>query len=209
MSTKAKDLSGLKFGHLLVIKRSKRNDHNLIYWDCICDCGKITTRLGSNLKSKIKLHSCHNCPLTHHFQTGQPLRNRYKEMLYRCYKPTVKPYKNYGGRGITVCDEWRNNYFSFKSWSENNGYLPTLSLDRIDNDGNYSPENCRWVNRKIQSNNKRSNRVIEYNGHSKTMSQWSDSLNIPYTLLRDRLNKLKWSFEKSIVKPKRKRSKNR
>ena len=133
-------------------------------------------------------------------------------MKYRCYNHSCKGYKNYGARGITVCDEWLNNerinigwhnnptkgFIAFQKWALANGYKENLTLDRIDNSKGYSPENCRWVSYKIQNNNRRSNLFISYNGKSKTLHQWCDELNLSYSKIFQRLNRLHWSVEEAF-----------
>ena len=114
-------------------------------------------------------------------------------------------YKDYGARGIKICDEWLNDYQVFKKWAYDNGYddnAPKYSqtLDRIDNDKGYSPDNCRWVDMKTQNNNTRKNRLITYKGTTKTMQQWCDELNIPKTTFYCRLQR-GWSVEKAIETP--------
>ena len=126
-------------------------------------------------------------------------------MRRRCYDKKTKGYQNYGGRGIKVCDEWKD-YSLFREWSMKNGYDPLAeyqkcTLDRINGDGNYEPSNCRWVDIKTQENNRRNNRMIEYNGKTQNISQWAQELGIDCGLLRDRLRR-GWSFEKSITHPK-------
>ena len=132
-------------------------------------------------------------------------------MKARCYDPTNCSYKNYGKRGITVCDEWINNevisypstkgWLAFKSWALSNGYTDELTIDRIDNNKGYSPDNCRWVTMKVQSNNTRHNRFITYNGVTKTMVQWSEDLNIGYETLVYRLHIAHWSVKKAFETP--------
>ena len=200
------DLTGMKIGSILVLNRSLRKDNNLIYWDCICDCGKTVTILGSNLKRKGG-KNCSKCPLTHFTNSEKPLATIYRDILYRCYKKERNSYKNYGGRGIIVCNEWLNDFKKFYNWSISNGYEKGLSIDRINVNGNYEPSNCRWVTRKVQANNTRSNRLVTYNQETKTVSEWADFFGIPYYVLTDRINKLKWDFEKSITTPITKRGK--
>lgn len=110
------------------------------------------------------------------------------DLRQRCNNPKNHAYSNYGGRGIKVCEEWNNSFTSFLSWSEKNGYNNTLSIDRIDVDSDYSPDNCRWVNRKIQNINKRNNRRITYKGRTKTMKEWAEQYNMNYDKLRYRLD---------------------
>lgn len=117
------------------------------------------------------------------------LQNVYYSMKTRCYNAKSRPYSNYGGRGISVCSEWLSSYESFKDWANANGYAEGLTLDRIDVNGNYCPENCRWVDMKVQSNNRRNNRVYTYQGKTMTLAQWAESLGIPYDCLLDRARK--------------------
>ena len=100
-----------------------------------------------------------------------------------------------------ICDEWKNNYQAFKKWALENGYQDNLSIDRIDVNGNYCPENCRWTTDKEQKNNTRRNHYITYNGKTQSMSKWAEELNISYTVLRARINRSKWSIEKAFTTP--------
>ena len=124
-------------------------------------------------------------------------------MKYRCEDPSCPSYKNYGGRGITICDEWSNGYegyFAFKEWSLSHGYSKDLTIDRIDNDCGYSPENCRWVSSDVQGNNKRCNRRMEYNGKVYTMAELSRLAGIPYHTFAHRLY-LGWDLERAVNQP--------
>jgi hypothetical protein len=128
-------------------------------------------------------------------------------MKDRCYNEKTKAYKDYGGRGITVCDEWRNDFEAFLKWALDNGYRDDLTIDRIDVNGNYEPSNCRLVTMKEQANNRRSNNKILYDGKLFTLAEWSEIIGIPYHVLYDRLTVSKWSFEKAITteyKPRKK-----
>jgi len=118
-------------------------------------------------------------------------------MKSRCYNPNSQYYKNYGGRGITVCDEWRNDFTAFADWSLANGYADDLTIDRKDNDGNYCPENCRWATAKQQANNKSNNRLFVINGETKTVTQWCECYDIPASLVIGRLY-YGWTFEEAI-----------
>lgn len=135
-------------------------------------------------------------------------------MKRRCYNPESKDYKNYGGRGITVCSEWLNTekvvikdtdlhnctkgFIAFREWALSNGYADNLILDRINNNEGYSPENCRWITRKEQNINKRNNHIIEYKNQKHTVSEWAEIYGISYNKLLDRINKFGLSFEEAI-----------
>lgn len=118
-------------------------------------------------------------------------------MRNRCDCTGNKEYKNYGGRGISVCSDWYS-FIAFMNWAFASGYSKGLTIDRIDNDKGYYPENCRWITRKEQANNKTNNHYITYRGETKTLKQWSESLNIPYYRLRSRINNCGFSIEEAF-----------
>lgn len=124
----------------------------------------------------------------------------YHNMKTRCYNSNYDKYQYYGGKGITVCDEWLQSYDAFEKWAFNNGYDDILTLDRIDPDGNYCPDNCRWVTRKEQANNRTSNRLLTYNGQTKTVQEWSEKTGICHRTLCGRLN-AGWSVKDALVTP--------
>lgn len=124
-------------------------------------------------------------------------------MINRCRNPKLKAYPNYGGRGIEVCKKW-HDYLTFKEWAVNNGYNKSLTLERIDVDGNYCPENCTWTTMKRQSNNRRNNHLIAHNGKTKTITEWANALGINENTLRSRIIKCNWSIEKAFATPLRK-----
>ena len=126
----------------------------------------------------------------------------YKGMKSRCFWEKDKDYKNYGARGITVCDEWysprkHRGWIAFKKWAYSHGYKEGLTIDRIDNSKGYSPDNCRWVSMKVQNNNRRNNRLITYKNETKTLSQWSEILGVHKNTIRNRLNR-GWEVEKAF-----------
>ena len=156
MSGKLKDLTGLKFGKLTVISFSHmKGKHS--YWDCICECGNAHTVRSDCLKCGF-VKSCGCMNTTDRMKPDSIKKHRlysiYWGMRQRCYNNKQKHYDRYGGRGITVCDEWLNDFKAFYDWAMTNGYRDDLTIDRINNDGNYEPSNCRWVTMKEQNSNK-------------------------------------------------------
>ena len=131
---------------------------------------------------------------------------RRNERLYRIWcgikcrtkNPNCKEYENYGGRGITICDEWDKSYDAFRDWSMKNGYSDALTIDRINNDEGYFPENCQWADFRAQANNKRNNHLITYKGITKTATQWAEEFGLNSQIITGRL-KLGWSVEKALT----------
>ena len=129
-------------------------------------------------------------------------------MMARCYKPDNNRYNIYGARGITVCDEWKNDRTAFYKWAFDNGYKDNLSIDRIDVNKGYSPENCRWATVKSQANNRTTNRLITINGETHTMTEWGDIKGISRGTIWNRLHNLGWSEEDAVNKPLRRKGSN-
>lgn len=128
------------------------------------------------------------------------LHHIWVNMRYRCNNPNCSHYNRYGGRGIKVCDEW-NEYLPFKKWAMANGYDDSKSIDRIDNNGNYDPNNCRWATMKTQSNNRSSNNNITYNCETHTVTEWASIVGINENTLRSRLFVNKWDIETALTTP--------
>ena len=122
-------------------------------------------------------------------------------MKGRCYYPSVNGYERYGGRGISVCDEWRDDFISFKDGAMAHGYNDELTIDRINVNGNYEPNNCRWVTQKVQSRNSRTNHLITYNNQTHCLIEWAEILGMPYTVIKNRITRLKWDAKRAFTEP--------
>lgn len=180
-----KNLTGMTFNRLYVIKRVSNDKSGGARWLCKCECGTVKVILGKHLLSR-KIQSC-GClqreRTTKHGMYRTRLYSEWRSMINRCLYN-----ENYINR-ITVCDEWKNDFSSFYDWSMNNGYSDNLTLDRIDNYGDYEPSNCRWVDNIVQQNNKRTNHILTLNGESHTVAEWSRILNINASTLYNRISK--------------------
>ena len=181
MPTKPMDLTGKRFGKLLAIKIHERRPYRAYVWECKCDCGNICHVQASKLLTGYtKSCGClrHNPPPNKtHGLTKDRLYPVWLQMRYRCKNPTNQSYKQYGARGISVCKEWEN-FQTFYDWMIAHEWHPGLSIDRIDPDGDYCPENCRLTTEDIQQNNRRNNIRIEFMGETHTVSEWANILGI-------------------------------
>lgn len=192
--SKKVNIIGERFGKLTVIEECKeRYKHNVIKYKCQCDCGNIFYTRSVSLRSgKTK-----SCGCLKHGKSNTRLYKIYEGMKKRCYCETDYHYVRWGERGITICDEWLNNFMSFYNWAMSNGYQDNLTIDRIDNNKGYDPTNCRWITNKEQANNRRSNVRLTYNGKTQTIAQWAEELNIHYKCLWKR-HKLGWSDKECL-----------
>ena len=187
-------LEGKKFNRWTIICQAEIKKPGT-YWLCKCECGTIKICKGSDLKiGNTKSCGCLQKEVVSKFKKTHGLS---KSKLYRvwhcmkcrCLNKNDKRYNSYGGRGIKICKEWENDFYSFYKWSIQNRYKEGLSIDRIDNNGNYEPSNCRWVDKNTQNNNTRRNVFIEYKGKKQTVSQWAKEIGIGHDTIKYRLNK--------------------
>lgn len=183
---------GTRIGNLTLIKRKRIKKHT--WYVCRCDCGNIIeTRLEHLLKKKDKTCGCF-------YKTKKRIRRIWYGMLARTMNPKVKCYKNYGGRGISVCKEWINDFVSFYKWSLENGYKDYLTIDRINNNGNYTPENCRWSTHKEQQRCKRNNIISSFNGKDGCIAELAEFAGIRSNLVYSRLRR-GYSVEQALTVP--------
>lgn len=182
-----RDLTGQKFGRLTVLHDTGQRKWHHAIWMCLCECGAIAK------VESIQLINTHNPTVS--CGCHRRAYNVWHHMMSRCYKKQNVSFSNYGGRGITVCDRWH----VFENFFADMGVPPLgMSLDRIDNDGNYHPENCRWITYKEQNNNKSNNRTLEYKGEEKTIAEWADVFGIKYETLRSRIEH-GWNIEDALL----------
>lgn len=190
---KAKELfTGERYGRLVIVSQAGRNKDNRLQYLCKCDCGNETVVIGKNLLSGntkscgcfkrdmgLKANTTHGLSKTHLYKTWASMKDR-------CTREKSSAYFNYGARGISVCAEWLNSFESFRDWSLANGYSEALSIDRIDPNGNYEPENCRWVNMEVQANNKRTTVFLKFNGETHSLKEWSRIVGLNYFTMQNR-----------------------
>lgn len=136
---------------------------------------------------------------TTHGKRNTRLYDIWHGMKNRCYNENNDRYRDYGGKGTTICNEWKNDFQSFYDWSMANGYKDNLTIDRMDTDGNYEPSNCRWITNKEQQNNRTDNHYITFNGETRTLKEWSELLDVNYSTLNHRITQYGWSTEKALT----------
>lgn len=200
------DLTNQKFGRLTVVRRAKNAKNGHALWNCRCDCGNISIVDGVDLRAgNSQSCGCLQKEITRIIKTTHNMArtSEYKTwatMIQRCYNPNNPEFKRYGGRGIKICAEWKNDFMAFYNHI---GPKPSKkhSIDRINNEGNYEPGNTKWSLPQEQANNRRSNHKISINGWSLNISQWAKFAGLHQKTLSDRINKLGWPPEKAILKP--------
>ena len=211
-----KDLTGEKFNKWEVIEFShvdygKKNRRT--YWKAQCECGTIKIIRADSLKTTISC-GCHKQKVDSEKAkelrelnlkyddkkalSRHPLYHKWNGMKKRCYKPSDAHYNNYGARGITICEEWRESFLNFYNWGINNGYKQGLEIDRINNDGNYEPSNCRFISRKENCNNRNTTRKFTFNNQIHSITEWAEILNLDVKKIYYLLDIKKLSFEEVL-----------
>lgn len=207
------DLTGNRFGKLVAIEKISRHRNNgktRTYWRCKCDCGNEIEVAADALRKGSQIScGCYrkaNCSkmFTKHNMTDTRLYYVWSSIKSRCENRNVHEYKYYGARGIKICDEWRNDFMCFYNWAIENGYDDNAergryTIDRIDTNGNYCPDNCRFVTQAKQMTNIRTNHNIEYNGEVHCISDWARITGIDQFKIRNRIEKLGWSPERALT----------
>ena len=201
------NLVGQKFGRLEVISLyPERNRHHKTLWVCRCECGNTIISIGSLLRrGTVKSCGCLYKETRHtvakkHGDCGTRLYSLYNGIKSRCFYSKHKEFKNYGGRGITLCNEWLN-FNDFKEWALANGYNDNLTIERKDVNRNYCPENCVWITRKQQALNKTTTVRVPYKNKLLTLQELSEETGVNEELLRSRIRHLKWSVERAVSEP--------
>jgi hypothetical protein len=194
------NLTGQRFNRLLVIEPTGKKINGNYTWLCKCDCGETIEVAGSSLTTgATQSCGCLNWDNRNkHGMTNTSLYMVWDAFKRRCRDPNHAAYKNYGGRGIYVCDEWKEDFLVFYEWARANGYKEGLSIDRIDNNGPYSPENCRWATDKEQNRNSRNIKLYTYKGEDKCIAEWAEEYNMRPDTLHHRLQKM--SIEEALTK---------
>ena len=196
------DLTGQKFGRLTVV-RFDHKENGRKYYLCQCDCGNFKIVSNHSLKSG----NTKSCGCLHkeiliqrnkdnriHHPENERLLRIWRAMLHRCYKETDEHYDHYGGRGIKVCDDW-HDFETFQKWALANGYADNLTIDRLDGNKDYCPENCSWATMTVQNNHKSDTKWLTYKGKTQSLSDWCRELGLDYFRTKARLNSLRWSVE--------------
>ena len=201
-----KRLENQRFGRLLVLEEVGRTKSGSTTWRCLCDCGNEKAISSSSLRHS-GTQSCgcikqeQRLSQKIHGETHSPIHRLWAGMKNRCNNPNNHKYERYGARGIRVCSEWASSYEAFRDWCLSNGYRPGLTIERLNVDGDYSPENCIFATQKVQQNNRSNNHRITYNGANHTMSEWADLLGMSYKMLEHRLNR-GWTVDEAFSIPK-------
>ena len=205
---------GKKFGRLTVIvfRKVKSGENTSWRWDCKCECGNIVTGLKPSSVRSGSTKSCGCLKMEQnsknlwekrrkHGKTDTRIYGIWSHMRSRCKNANNKAYKNYGGRGICVCEEWENDFENFYNWAINNGYSENLTIERKDVNKGYSPDNCCWISLSDQAKNKRNIRYVELDGEKIPLKEACDRIGLPYKAIHLRITRYGMDFETAISKP--------
>lgn len=206
------DLTGQRFGRLTVIERAENAGNGAVRFVCQCDCGRrVAVRSDALRNGTTKSCGClisestTSRNVTHKLSRTRLYRT-WAGMKQRCYNPKASHYRHYGGRGIKICDEWLYDFRSFYDWAMGNGYQENLSIDRIDNDKGYYPENCRWVPMSVQLGNRSNSLHITVNGQTKELKEWCKQFGVKYHKAYIRIRRDRWTPEEALGLIPRKKS---
>ena len=206
------DIKGKRFGRYTVIRFVGNDKHGCALWECKCDCGTVKNVLGISLrKGDIVSCGCYHKEevakrKTTHGLSKARIRNIWNHIKQRCTNPHDTAFKYYGGKGITICDEWLNDFMSFYEWSMANGYTDELTIDRIDTNKGYNPSNCRWVSRMVQQNNRNAAHLFTVNGKTGSIAELCRIYNQNHETVRNRVLKKGWDIETALTTPPLKRN---
>lgn len=198
---KKRDLTGMRSGHIVAISYNTKTDNGGCKWNVRCDCGEEFVVWAEQV-TRQRTKQCRKCRnklisvmRSTHGQRKSTTYSTWSQMIDRCTNPKSGNWDNYGGRGITICNQWKD---SFENFLKDMGERPEgKTIDRKNNDGNYEPENCHWASATEQGNNRRTNKTITFNGKSQTFSEWGRELGIDKTLIRQRVLS-GWPVEKVL-----------
>lgn len=206
------NMIGFENEHVKVVGKAEPrvydNGSKAFRWECVCKhCGKHFPATGRNIREeKVKSCGCYTFNLKSnahkkHGMFGKRLYLSWAHMISRCYNPNVSHYYNYGGRGISVCKEWKDSFEEFSKWAFENGYADNLTIDRINVNGNYEPSNCRWITLKEQVRNRRNTVSVEVDGETKPLSEWCEIYGTNYRLAYQRIFKRHWEPKQALSEP--------
>ena len=201
------DLVGQYFTNWFVESRAPNGKYGTVMYNCLCKCGNKGVVSSQALRlGKSKSCGCLQGELISksrktHGMTDSRLYDIWCSMKSRCNTPSVSNYKNYGARGIHVCEKWLHNFEAFRDWAIAAGYSDDLSLDRIDVNGNYEPDNCQFIPIKDQARNKRNTHYVEYNGEQLSLPEACEKAGLDYDVVKQRINRLKWDDQRALTTP--------
>ena len=210
--TQFDDLTGEFINGIYVIKLLKKGKSRNT-WLCLCPKCKEEFKIVGGRTKLNSISQCKGCSISEKKSTHKMSKSRiyhiHSKMISRCYNDNNKDYEHYGGRGIKIYDEWLgdNGFINFYNWAIENGYNDNLTIDRIDVNGNYEPNNCRWTDIKTQENNRTNSRIINFRGETHTLSQWAEILGFNYFTLSTRIYYRNWDIEKAFTTPVKERNK--